>query len=91
MSAKNGSRCGKDISQQRAEGAEGGDKFSGTEEAQEPCEGQIIPIEAHPWREQTIGEDDEDCERCRDSKGLLQELVDFFFHIENFTIRNVTV
>ena len=53
---KDGGRREEDISQQRAERFEGGDEFGGTEEAQEPCEGQVVPIETHPRREDAVGE-----------------------------------
>ena len=59
MSAKDGSRDGKDISQQRAEGAEAFDEFGGTEEAQEPREGKVVPVEAHPGREQAVSQHNE--------------------------------
>lgn len=75
MSAKNGSCRGEDISQQRAEGFEGGDEFSGTEEAQEPREWEVIPIETHPWGEESVGEEDKDGQCDWDGERLVQELV----------------
>lgn len=77
---KDGGRHEEDISQQRAEGFEGGDEFGGTEEAQEPREGQVVPIEAHARREDAVGGEDEDCEDGGNCERFLQECSDFFFH-----------
>ena len=80
MSAKNGSRGGEYISQQRTERTEGFDELGGTEEAQEPGEGQVVPIETHPRDEQAVCQHDEQQEGGGDCDRSLKEVVDFFFH-----------
>ena len=75
MSAKNESRDGKDISQQWSEGAEGFDELGRTEEAQEPGEGQVVPVETHPRGEQAVGKDDDERKRRWNRERFLKELV----------------
>ena len=77
---KDGGRHEEDISQQRAEGFEGGDEFGGTEEAQEPREGQVVPVEAHARREDAVGGEDEQKNCGWNCKRFLKEGADFFFH-----------
>ena len=77
---KDGGRHEEDISQQRTKGFEGGDEFGGTEEAQEPREGQVVPVEAHARREDAVGGEDEQKNCGWNCKRFLKEGADFFFH-----------